>query len=146
MAAPSARDRPAPPGRDHGARHGTDAMQPPYEAVVFDLDGVVTATASLHAAAWKSLFDDVLADPRAAGDTPLPAFDLVRDYRRYVDGRPREDGVEAFLAARGIEVPTGRPDDPPVAWTVHGLARRKNELFLALVASQGVRVFPGTAA
>ena len=121
-------------------------MQPPYEAVVFDLDGVVTDTASLHAAAWKSLFDEVLADPRAGRDAPLPPFDVVQDYRRYVDGRPREDGVEAFLGARGIEVPRGRPDDPPDAWTVHGLARRKNELFLALVATQGVRVFPGTAA
>jgi len=117
---------------------------PPYEAVIFDMDGVVTDTAAVHAAAWKELFDAALADPRAGlAHVPEP-FDVEADYRRYVDGRSREDGVAAFLAARGISLPTGTPDDRPDAWTVRGLAARKNELFLALLAEHGVRAFKGT--
>lgn len=119
-------------------------MQPPYDAVIFDMDGVVTDTATLHAAAWKQLFDQVLADPRARRGAPVAPFDPVDDYRRYVDGRRREDGVAAFLAARGIRVPAGAPGDPPDAWTMHGLGAHKNDLFLDLVATHGVRVFPGT--
>ncbi|MGZ4531722.1 MAG: hypothetical protein ACXVXP_05165 [Mycobacteriaceae bacterium] len=76
-------------------------IQPPYDAVIFDMDGVVTDTALLHAKAWKQLFDQVLADPRAVFVTPVDPFDVVQDYRRYVDGRRREDGVVAFLRARG---------------------------------------------
>lgn len=121
-------------------------MQTPYDAVVFDMDGVVTDTASLHAAAWKLMFDAVLADPRSGMEGPLRPFDAVEDYRRYVDGRPREDGVVAFLEARGVDVPLGSPDDPAGSWTVHGLAARKNEIFLELAEAEGVRVFPGTAA
>ena len=121
-------------------------MEPPYDAVLFDMDGVVTDTASLHAAAWKRLFDDVLADPRAQmNGTPVP-FDVVEDYRRYVDGRRREDGVIAFLDARGIGLPLGKPEDRPGDWTVHGLAARKNDLFLELLSAEGVRSFPGTTA
>jgi len=122
-----------------------EPMQPPYDAVIFDMDGVVTDTAATHAAAWKLLFDAVLADPRA-GDQAQPPFDAIADYRRYVDGRRREDGVAAFLAARGITVPDGEPADPADAWTVHALATRKNDIFLNLLATDGVRVFPGTAA
>ena len=121
-------------------------MEPPYDAVLFDMDGVVTDTASLHAAAWKRLFDDVLADPRARTHGPQAPFDVVQDYRRYVDGRRREDGVVAFLAARGIELPLGRREDEPGDWTVHGLAARKNELFLELLSVEGVRTFTGTTA
>lgn len=117
---------------------------PPYDAVIFDMDGVVTDTAAVHAAAWKDLFDAVLADPRSRLTRGPVPFDVEADYRRYVDGRSREDGVAAFLAARGISPPTGTPDDPPDAWTVWGLAARKNELFLALLAEHGVRVFEGT--
>lgn len=119
---------------------------PPQDAVVFDMDGVVTDTAALHAKAWKRLFDAVLKDDRAktdAGGTPRP-FDADADYRRYVDGRSREDGVAAFLGARGIEIPAGTPLDPPGHWTVYGLAARKNEIYRQHLAEHGVRVFAGT--
>ncbi|UCD80928.1 MAG: hypothetical protein JSW26_05730, partial [Desulfobacterales bacterium] len=100
-----------------------------FDAVIFDLDGVVTDTASLHAAAWKEMFDEVLeeiTDP--AGDKQAP-FDKKEDYLRYVDGKPRRDGVADFLASRKIELPEGRPDDPPHKFTVYGLGNRKNRLF-----------------
>ena len=117
---------------------------PPYDAVIFDMDGVVTDTAVVHAAAWADLFDGVLRDPRARVPQPAVPFDADADYRRFVDGRSREDGVAAFLAARGVEVPTGEPGDPPDAWTVQGLAARKNDLFLQRLGDHGVRVFAGT--
>ncbi|HXU97003.1 MAG TPA: beta-phosphoglucomutase family hydrolase, partial [Jiangellaceae bacterium] len=122
------------------------AMQSPYDAVIFDMDGVVTDTASVHAAAWKLLFDEVLSDPRAALNGPVGPFDSVEDYRRYVDGRAREDGVVAFLQARGVDVPMGTPEDPAGTWTIHGLAARKNDIFLELTFAEGVRAFPGTTA
>ena len=130
------------------ARRPTDAVPtgavPPQEAVIFDMDGVVTDTASVHAAAWARLFDEVLNDPRLSGAGPYPPFDAVTDYRRYVDGRAREDGVSAFLEARGIALPVGDQSDLADAWTVHGLAARKNSLYLEALARDGVRVFPGT--
>ncbi len=115
--------------------------KPPQEAVIFDLDGVVTDTASVHAAAWKRLFDAVLADPRLGGG-PYAPFDVTEDYRRYVDGRSREDGVAAFLASRGLHLPPG--GDGEEAWSVRGLAERKNRIYLDLLTEQGVRAFPGT--
>jgi len=130
------------PARDVGTVGPTGAA-PPYDAVIFDMDGVVTDTAAVHAAAWADLFDEVLRDPRAGLASPAP-FDPDADYRRYVDGRAREDGVAAFLAARGIDVPIGEPGDPPDAWTVHGLAARKNNLYLRRLNEHGVRVFAGT--
>lgn len=117
---------------------------PPQEAVIFDMDGVVTDTATLHAEAWRQLFEEVLADPRVGGPGAHAPFDAVADYRRYVDGRSREDGVAAFLAARGIDVPVGTPQDPAGAWTVRGLASWKNEIYLDLVAERGATAFPGT--
>ena len=108
-------------------------------AVVFDMDGVVTDTAGTHAAAWRRLFDEVLA----ARPDQLP-FDPVADYRRFVDGRARDDGVAAFLASRGIDLPRGTPLDPPGAATVWGLANRKNQLFVEALERQGVRAFPAT--
>ncbi|WP_448072947.1 beta-phosphoglucomutase family hydrolase [Georgenia yuyongxinii] len=128
---------------DHAAPHAPTAARPPQEAVIFDMDGVVTDTAAVHAAAWKRLFDDVLADPRLSGG-PYAPFDVGEDYRRYVDGRAREDGVAAFLAARGVELPPGSVDDDASAWSVRGLAARKNAIYLDLLAEQGLRVFPGT--
>lgn len=95
--------------------------------MIFDLDGVVTDTATLHAQAWRRLFAEVLTDPRAGGPGAHAPFDEVSDYRRYVDGRSRQDGLAAFLTARGIDLPAGTPQDPAGAWTVHGLATRKNE-------------------
>lgn len=117
---------------------------PPQEAVIVDLDGVVVDTATLHAEAWRRLFDTVLADSRAGGPGAQPPFDAVADYPRYVDGRAREDGVAAFLAAHGIDVPVGTPQDAARAWTVHGLAGRKNEIYLGLLAERGATAFPGT--
>ena len=119
-----------------------DRLRVPYEAVIFDMDGVVTDTASVHAAAWKRLFDEVLA----ARAPQAPPFDPDADYRRFVDGRTREDGVTAFLAARGIDLPRGGPNDPPGAETVSILAARKNRLFEEAIASNGVRAFPSTVA
>lgn len=118
-------------------------LEAAYEAVLFDMDGVVTDTATIHAAAWQQLFDEVLQDPRADG-ADLRPFDPVEDYRRYADGRNREDGVAAFLAARGIKLEPGRHRDSPEEWTIAGLAERKNDLFLAELASRGLRSYPGT--
>ncbi|MDN5796783.1 MAG: beta-phosphoglucomutase family hydrolase [Intrasporangium sp.] len=134
-------------GRTAGLTH--PGLRPPQEAVIFDLDGVVTDTARLHARAWTQLFDEALADPRASstrGGGPPARFDAEPDYRRYVDGRSRQDGVRAVLEANSIAVPEGAPGDPEGAWTVHGLAARKNRIFLELLGSEGVRAFPGTAA
>ncbi|MEV8027583.1 beta-phosphoglucomutase family hydrolase [Cellulosimicrobium funkei] len=117
---------------------------PPQEAVIFDLDGVVTDTATLHAEAWRQLFAEVLTDPRIGGPGAHASFDEVSDYRRYVDGRSRPDGVAAFLTARGIDLPAGTPQDPAGAWTVHGLATRKNDLYLDLLTGHGIKAFPGT--
>lgn len=114
-----------------------------YDAVVFDMDGVVTDTASVHAAAWKKLFDEVL--PELAG-SPVSSFDVETDYRRSVDGRTREDGVRAFLASRGIELVEGETDDPPQRRTVNGLAARKQQLFTEKLGEGGAVAFPSTVA
>jgi beta-phosphoglucomutase family hydrolase len=108
-------------------------------AFIFDMDGVVTDTATIHAAAWKALFDDVLRELGGGDGSP---FDEVRDYRAYVDGRPREDGVRTFLAARGFAIPEGSPQDAADALTVHALAARKQQLFADAIAQHGVAVFP----
>lgn len=110
-------------------------------AVVFDLDGVITRTAGIHFAAWKALFDDFLAR-RAGGGDHVPFG--RGDYARYVDGRPRYDGVRTFLAARGIGLPDGTPDDPPGDDTVCALGNRKNALFREALRHQGAEVFPGS--
>jgi beta-phosphoglucomutase family hydrolase len=114
------------------------------DACLFDLDGVLTQTARVHAAAWKEMFDAFLRD-RAThlGDSFRP-FELPRDYTRYVDGKLRQDGVRTFLASRSIELPEGSPDDPPTAHTVHGLGTRKNDLVLELIRTRGVEVYPGS--
>ena len=113
-----------------------------FDAVLFDLDGVVTRTADVHAAAWKTLFDEVLRR-RAGGDAFVP-FDASDDYRRYVDGKPRYDGVRSFLASRGIELPYGRPTDEPGAETVCGLGNRKNGVFLERLRQGEIPVFEST--
>ena len=118
----------------------------PYEAVILDMDGVVTDTASVHASAWKRLFDEFLGEISSAGHSPVAPFDSELDYRRYVDGRNREDGVATFLSARGIELPAGGPGDPPGSRTVWALAARKNRLFEEAIAKQGVRAYPSTVA
>jgi len=112
-------------------------------AGLFDLDGVLTKTATVHAAAWKEMFDDFLRTRAAGTGQPFVPFDIHEDYDRYVDGKKRADGVRSFLASRGIELPEGSPDDPPAAATIHGLGNRKNELVLAKMA-EGVEVYPGS--
>ncbi|MGC0327839.1 beta-phosphoglucomutase family hydrolase [Streptomyces sp. SAI-170] len=111
------------------------------QACLFDLDGVVTKTAAVHAAAWKEMFDAFLREREGPAFRP---FDAVEEYDEYVDGRPRADGVRTFLAARGIELPEGTPDDPPDAVTVHGLGNRKNVLLLEKIRTGGVEAYDGT--
>ncbi|MEW2167684.1 beta-phosphoglucomutase family hydrolase [Streptomyces sp. NPDC007084] len=108
---------------------------------LFDLDGVITKTAVVHAAAWKRTFDDFLRERDGDGFRP---FDKGDDYARYVDGLPRADGVRTFLSSRGIEIPEGTPDDPPDRVTVHGLGNRKNELLLDMIRTDGVEAYDGT--
>jgi len=117
-----------------------------YDAVLFDLDGVLTRTASVHAAAWKKLFDGFL-EPRSAesGQTFVP-FDIEADYRRYVDGKPRYDGVVAFLESRGIELSVGTPEDGPGVQTVYGLGNLKDRYFSEQLEQQGVEVFEAAIA
>lgn len=117
-----------------------------FDALVFDLDGVITRTASAHARAWKQLFDSYLAGRAARTGTSFVPFDLDDDYRRYVDGKPRQAGVRSFLAARGIDLPRGRPTDGPGQETIHGLARQKDRYFLEHVAREGVEVFQSAVA
>ncbi|MFE2385767.1 HAD family hydrolase [Streptomyces misionensis] len=113
-------------------------------ACLFDLDGVLTQTATVHAAAWKEMFDAYLRERAAREGTPFVPFDATRDYDAYVDGRPREDGVRTFLASRGVRLPEGTPDDPPAAETVYGLGTRKNELVLRRIREDGVRPYEGS--
>ncbi|MFG6300218.1 MULTISPECIES: beta-phosphoglucomutase family hydrolase [Streptomyces] len=109
-------------------------------ACLFDLDGVVTKTAVVHAAAWKETFDAFLRERDGADFRPF----TDSDYDEYVDGRPRADGVRTFLASRGIELPEGDPDDPPEARTVNGVGNRKNELVLEKIRTDGVEPYEGT--
>ncbi|WP_069759771.1 beta-phosphoglucomutase family hydrolase [Streptomyces sp. LUP47B] len=110
------------------------------KACLFDLDGVVTRTAVVHAAAWKEMFDAFLREREGEDFRP---FD-DHDYDEYVDGLPRADGVRTFLASRGIELPEGNPDDPPGAETVHGLGNRKNALVLEKIRTDGVEAYDDT--
>lgn len=117
-----------------------------FDAVLFDLDGVVTQTAAVHTVAWKELFDHYLKKRAEREDVEFEAFDATQDYRRYVDGKPRYEGVRSFLAARGIEIPYGAPEDSPDEETVCGLGNRKNDLFNQVLEREGVRVFDSTVA
>ncbi|MGI8536362.1 MAG: beta-phosphoglucomutase family hydrolase [Mycobacteriales bacterium] len=113
-------------------------------ACLFDLDGVLTDTASVHNAAWKRTFDDFLSERAERDGTPFVPFDPGPDYITYVDGKKREDGVRDFLASRSIVLPEGELDDPPGAETVHGIGNRKNELLLLQIQTDGVRVYEGS--
>ncbi|MGI8420700.1 MAG: beta-phosphoglucomutase family hydrolase [Gaiellaceae bacterium] len=112
-------------------------------ACLFDLDGVLTQTAKVHAAAWEEMFDGFLRERAANRGEPFLPFDPVADYDDYVDGLPRSDGVRAFLAARGIDLPEGEKSDPPAAETVTGLGNRKNEIVLRMIRDQGVEAYEG---
>jgi beta-phosphoglucomutase family hydrolase len=113
-------------------------------ACLFDMDGVVTQTATLHAAAWKEMFDDFLRQRAQSMGTDFVPFDPHSDYDSYVDGKPRLDGTRSFLESRGIHLPEGTPDDPPGTPTLYGLSNRKNDLVLAKIAAGGVQVYPGS--
>jgi beta-phosphoglucomutase family hydrolase len=113
-------------------------------ACLFDLDGVLTQTAKIHARAWKEMFDDFLRDWSTRTGEPFAEFDRPTDYDEYVDGKPRLEGVRSFLQSRGIDLPMGSPSDPPDAETVHGLGTRKNELVLELIRQQGVEPYEGS--
>ncbi|MEO6700947.1 MAG: beta-phosphoglucomutase family hydrolase [Jatrophihabitantaceae bacterium] len=110
-------------------------------ACLFDLDGVLTNTAAVHAAAWKQTFDDYLRERDGASFRP---FDQHDDYDSYVDGKPREDGVRDFLASRGITLAEGEPADGPQVESVHGLGNRKNRALTERIARDGVEVFEGS--
>ena len=111
---------------------------------LFDLDGVLTQTAKIHAAAWKEMFDAFLRGRSPEAGEETRPFELPRDYVDYVDGKLRADGVRSFLASRGITLPEGSADDPPAADTVNGLGTRKNDLVLELIRSRGVEVYEGS--
>ncbi|WP_240181681.1 beta-phosphoglucomutase family hydrolase [Nocardioides sp. 616] len=114
-----------------------------YDAVLFDLDGVVTPTAEVHMRAWSEMFNGFLADPDAPGGGDRSPY-TDQDYFDHVDGKPRYDGVRDFLASRGIELPEGSADDAPEALTVTGLGNRKNDAFNAVLERDGVKAYPGS--
>jgi beta-phosphoglucomutase family hydrolase len=119
-----------------------------YDAVLFDLDGVLTSTAAIHASAWKRMFDDYLRDQSArAGDPRDPkyrSFDIDTDYKRYVDGKPRYEGVQSFLKSRGIDLPFGEPTDPPGDGSVSALGNRKDVLVKQAIENGEVEPFEGS--
>ncbi|KUI20688.1 hypothetical protein AU192_13735 [Mycobacterium lehmannii] len=113
-------------------------------AALFDLDGVLTDTASVHKKAWKAMFDDFLRRRAELTGEAFTPFDVQSDYLTYVDGKKREDGVRSFLASRGIEIPEGAHDDPPQNETVHALGNAKNQMFQQILRTDGVEVFEGS--
>jgi beta-phosphoglucomutase family hydrolase len=115
-----------------------------YDAVLFDLDGVITDTANMHAACWKQMFDEYLQKRAVERGEPFRPFEVPTDYLLYVDGKPRFDGVRDFLTSRGIQLPEGSPDDSPQAETVCGLGNRKNELVNKVIEEVGVEPYEGT--
>lgn len=131
-------------GEGHGARLGGEGAGLCFAAAIFDMDGVVTNTAAAHSDAWKQTFDDFLKSREATHDEPFTEFTRDGDYLAFVDGRPRYNGVEAFLKSRGIELPRGRPNDPPGCETVCGLGNRKNVIFNQIIERDGVRTFDST--
>ena len=115
-----------------------------YDAVLFDLDGVVTNTASLHAMCWKQMFDEYLRKRAEQSGEAFRRFDVATDYRLYVDGNPCFDGVRDFLTSRGIQLPEGTPEDSAEVETVCGLGNRTNDLVNHVLADVGVEPYEGT--
>jgi alpha,alpha-trehalase len=114
------------------------------DGVIFDLDGVITQTAKVHAKAWKALFDTYLENRAARENQEYIPFDADKEYRTYVDGKPRYDGVESFLKSRGIDLPRGNPSDDPGKETIYGLGNKKNEIFNAFLQKEGPTVYEDT--
>jgi beta-phosphoglucomutase family hydrolase len=114
------------------------------KACLFDLDGVLTQTAKVHAAAWKEMFDGYLRERAARTGEEFRGFDPVREYDEYVDGKPRYEGVLAFLGSRGIDLPRGDPSDAAGVETIDGLGNRKNEIVLAMIRDHGVQAYEGS--
>jgi beta-phosphoglucomutase family hydrolase len=119
-------------------------LPPEIEACLFDLDGVLTQTAKVHAAAWKTMFDEYLRKRAQERGEEFREFDAVSDYDEYVDGKPRYEGVRSFLASRHIDLPQGSPSDAPDKDTIDGLGNRKNELVLELIHRDGVQPYEGS--
>jgi beta-phosphoglucomutase family hydrolase len=115
-----------------------------YDAVLLDLDGVITDTASIHATCWKQMFDEYLQKRATQRGEAFRPFEIATDYRLYVDGKPRYDGVRDFLLSRGIRLPEGSPNDPPQAETVDGLGNRKNDLVNKIIEEKGVEPYAGS--
>jgi beta-phosphoglucomutase family hydrolase len=113
-------------------------------AALFDMDGVITQTATVHDAAWKQAFDSFLRERAKATGEPFVPFDPVKDYDEYVDGKPRLDGTRSFLASRGITLPEGSPDDPPGTQTLNAVGNEKNKILLEKIAADGVEVYDGS--
>lgn len=116
----------------------------PFNAVIFDLDGVITKTALVHSAAWKKMFDEFMQKWCERHHLPFREFDHERDYLPYIDGKPRYEGVKSFLEHRGIYLPWGDPSDPPDKETICGLGNRKNQVFNEVLERDGVEVYPST--
>jgi beta-phosphoglucomutase family hydrolase len=131
---------------DHDSDSPAAALGLPagIKGLLFDLDGVLTKTAKVHAKAWKQMFDAYLRRRASRQGEDFVEFDTGADYNEYVDGKPRYDGVRSFLASREIELPEGDPDDPPDKETVCGLGNRKNELVLKLIKHDGVEAYEGS--
>jgi len=137
--------------------NGSDAAKPAVQAdaasvgldeglraCLFDLDGVLTKTAKVHAAAWKEMFDAYLRESARRTGTPFVPFDAGADYDSYVDGKSRADGTRSFLASRDLTLPEGQPDDAPGTETVFGLGNAKNQIVLRRMGEDGVEVFEGS--
>ena len=115
-----------------------------FDAIIFDMDGVITKTAAVHSLAWKKMFDEYLHFREQKYHEPFREFTHASDYRSFVDGRPRYKGVETFLKSRGINIPLGKPEDEPGKETVCGLGNRKNEFFNKVLEEAGVGVYDST--
>jgi alpha,alpha-trehalase len=146
IGAPTRRDPILMSGQEYAACRDVGVCVQDFGAAIFDLDGVVTRTARVHAAAWKQLFDQYLRDRTDKTGEPFRPLDIQSDYPRYVDGKPRYDGVESFLQSRGITLPRGDPSDPPERETIFGLGNRKNRYFRDSLQEHGVEVFDTTVA
>src|SRR5262245_57787403 len=117
-----------------------------FDAVLFDMDGVLTSTAEIHSSSWKTMFDDFLRHRAAERKEPFQPFEIATDYKRYVDGKLRYEGVRSFLASRDVALAEGTPEDPPTADTVCGLGNRKDELVKAAIEQGQVESYPGSVA